>query len=885
MRQAPYVHKLVSRAQEPYVLFPAFAVLLLIVIWVGCLYVIRIEQAAAEKKASDSALDLVETYEAQMIRNLGRIDQALGTVKYAYETSHSPATLTILKERRLLPPSILFTIAIYDQHGNPVGGTSAAPLPPISGQPYFRDHLAADVPGPTVQRVNLANGEIKLLFSRRLNGENGKFLGVAQISVNPAYFTSGYEMARLGKKGVLGLMDKGGTFLVRQTGDTVSVGGHAHPAAEASRLEKTSIVLATHEWDGEQRYAGIRPLFGFPLSVLVGLSKTEQFDEFHASERVYFYWAMLASFILVAVAAILSRYAWQLSETRRRTRKDQETFYAASEASMDAMFVLRSVFDDGGHIVDFTLERANNRAAGLFRIPKEAIIGRKVGDMLPQVHENGIFRDLVDVSTTGESREHEWKNDLPMLRAAWLHRQVVAVEDGVIVILRDISERKRAEARIVHMAHHDALTGLPNRTLLEDRIQQAILVSQRSGQSVMVAFMDLDNFKFINDCLGHAAGDELLKAVARRIQNNLRQTDTIVRLGGDEFVIVLSSQQEHSDVLAATFSKIRAAISEPLFLAENKIEVTASMGVAVYPDDGMDSGTLLMHADAAMYQAKAMGRNNCQFFTPEINSRIREKMALQDGLRVALGREEFTLMYQPQMDIRLGRIVGVEALIRWRHPLRGMVSSHDFIALAEETGLIGPIGEWVLHTACRQNKAWQDAGLPAVTIGVNVSARQFKDNSLLAHVERALKETGLEARHLCIEVTESMLMQNPARAIATMEALQAMGVTLSIDDFGTGYSNLSALKSFPISTLKIDQSFISGLPSSEDDCAIAKTIIALGRQMNMRILAEGIETRGQLAFLRENGCDEGRVSCCALLPPRRGCAPAATVGNTSGKDR
>lgn len=879
-RQPSHLNKIASQAQEPYALFPIFAVLLLIFIWAWCLHVIRVEQAAIEKKTSDSALELVETYEAQMIRNLERIDQALGTVKFAHETSDSPGTLGVLKERRLLPPSILFNIAVFDRRGNPVEGTSAISPPPISDQQYFLDHLIADTPIPTVQLANPGNGDVRLLFSRRLNGKDGRFLGVAQISVDPSYFISGYETARLGKKGVLGLLNNDGVFLVRRTGDVTSVGGQAHPAASTSQLEKASIALETHEWDGEQRYAGVRPLFGFPLTVLVGLSKAEQFAEFDASERTYLYWAALASFILLAVTAILSRYAWQLSETRRRKRKDQETYYAASEASMDAVFVLRNVFDKSGEIVDFILESTNNRAAELFRMPKEKIVGRKVCEMLPQICESEMFKDFIGVATTGGSREHEWKNDLPILRATWLHRQVVSVEDGIVVILRNISERKRDEERIVHMAHHDSLTGLPNRTLLEDRIQQAILQSQRGGNSVMVAFIDLDNFKFINDCLGHAAGDELLKIVAKRIRKNLRQTDTIVRLGGDEFVIVLSSQKEHADAIAATFHKIRTTIAEPVFLGENQIEVTASMGVAVYPEDGGTSAALLMNADAAMYQAKAQGRNNCQFFTADINSRIREKMALQDGLRVALGREEFLLLHQPQVELHLGRIVGVEALIRWRHPSRGMVSSQQFIALAEETGLIGPIGEWVLRTACRQNKAWQNAGLPAVPISVNVSARQFKDNSLLAQVEHALKESGLEACYLCLEVTESLLMLDPTRAITTMKRLQAMGVTLSIDDFGTGYSNLSALKSFPISTLKIDQSLISSLPSGVDDRAIAKTIISLARQMDLNIIAEGIETEGQLVFLRDNGCDTGQGFL--LCPPSTSEEIAQRLQSTEG---
>ena len=665
-------------------------------------------------------------------------------------------------------------------------------------------------------------------------------------------------MSRLGSQGVLGLLNKEGVFLARRTGELTSVGGQSRLAAPGSQLENPQIVLERHAWDGVERYASVRPLHGFPLSILVGLSKEEQFEEFRQLKSNYLYWSAIFSVFVLIVTLVLSRYAWQLSASRRRTRKDQETYYAASKASMDAVIVLASERDRYGNIVNFTLESLNNQAIDFLRIPRDKYIGRPVTEILPVVRENGMFDELLYVAETGEIRECEWENDLPILRVSWLYRQIIRVEHGVVMILRDISERKRVEARIVYMAHHDSLTGLPNRTLLEDRIHQAILQAQRNHHAVMVAFIDLDNFKFINDCLGHAIGDELLKIVAMRIRQTLRQSDTVLRLGGDEFVIVVSGPQDNKEALAASFQKIRMTIAEPIHISGNRIEVTTSMGVAVYPDDGTDSSTLLMRADATMYQAKAQGRNNCQFFTPELDKRIRERMDLQDGLRVALERNAFSLVYQPQVDLRTGHIVGLEALLRWRHPERGIISSNHFIDLLEETGLIGTVGEWVVRTACEQNKAWQDQGLQPVTMSVNVSPRQFNDNSLIAQVSDALSKSGLDPRYLCLEVTESMLMPSPNRSIATMASLQKMGVALSIDDFGTGYSNLSALKSFPIKRLKIDQSFVCGVPFNENDCAIAKTVISLGRQMNMHILAEGIETQEQLAFLKSCGCDEGQ---------------------------
>ncbi|MGX7872324.1 EAL domain-containing protein [Mesorhizobium sp. ORM6] len=417
-------------------------------------------------------------------------------------------------------------------------------------------------------------------------------------------------------------------------------------------------------------------------------------------------------------------------------------------------------------------------------------------------------------------------------------------------------ERKLAEDQIHFMANHDVLTGLPNRALLEDRLLQAILYAQRYDRWVTVLFIDLDNFKLINDTLGHNAGDELLKTVAGRMVECVRATDTVVRLGGDEFVIVLSDPPGHVDLISETVQRIRVAIAEPIELGRHQLRTTASIGIANYPKDGASPDALLANADAAMYSAKEFGRDNFQFYAPEFNTRAREKLVLREELRVALARSEFFLLYQPQVDLRTGHVFAVEALLRWEHPTRGTVSPTVFIPTAEETGLIVPIGDWVLHEACRQNKAWQDAGLPPLTVCVNVSARQFKEKNLIDRIINALKDSGLAARYLELEVTESLIMQDIELAVATMNALQGLGVQISIDDFGTGYSSLSALKTFPVARLKIDKSFINELAADENDQAVASAVISLGQKLNLRVIAEGVETDDQVAFLRRNNCDE-----------------------------
>ncbi|WP_245500190.1 EAL domain-containing protein, partial [Mesorhizobium sp. M4B.F.Ca.ET.089.01.1.1] len=417
-------------------------------------------------------------------------------------------------------------------------------------------------------------------------------------------------------------------------------------------------------------------------------------------------------------------------------------------------------------------------------------------------------------------------------------------------------ERKLAEDQIHFMANHDVLTGLPNRALLEDRLSQALLYAQRYDRWVTVVFIDLDNFKLVNDTLGHNAGDVLLKTVANRMVECVRPTDTVVRLGGDEFVIVLFDQPTNVDLISETLQEIRAAIAEPVHLGRHRLRATASIGIANYPKDGTSPDQLLANADAAMYRAKEFGRDNFQFYAPEFNTRAHEKFLLQEELRNALARSEFILLYQPQVDLRSGEVFAVEALLRWKHPTRGMVAPDTFIPTAEETGLIVPIGDWVLHEACRQNKAWQDAGLPPLTVCVNVSARQFREPNLIGRVVNALTDSGLEARYLELEVTESLIMQDVELAVATMDALQSLGVQISIDDFGTGYSSLSALKTFPVARLKIDKSFIKDLAADENDQAVASAVISLGQNLHLRVIAEGVETDDQVAFLRKNNCDE-----------------------------
>jgi diguanylate cyclase (GGDEF)-like protein/PAS domain S-box-containing protein len=428
---------------------------------------------------------------------------------------------------------------------------------------------------------------------------------------------------------------------------------------------------------------------------------------------------------------------------------------------------------------------------------------------------------------------------------------------GVVIVFRDMGSTRTMALQMVHSAHHDFLTGLPNRKLLSDRVRQAIVSAPRHMKKVAVLFLDLDGFKHINDSLGHPIGDRLLQSIAKRLVDSVRGSDTVSRQGGDEFVVLLS-EVEGLDSVVTTVRRLLQVGAEPHSIDQHDLHVTTCIGVSIFPDDGLDPETLIKNADTAMYQAKENGRQSYQFFKPAMNVRAVERQSIEGSLRRALERQEFAVHYQPKINLRTGEISGAEALIRWTHPTRGPVSPAQFIPVAEDCGLILPIGNWVLREACKQARTWVDAGLPLGTMGVNISAMEFRNENFLEGVFAILKDTGLHPTSLELELTESVLMKHPESTASVLQALRAKGVQVAVDDFGTGYSSLSYLQKFSIDALKIDQSFVRRITTAPDETTIVTAVIGMARSLKLRVVAEGVETLKELEFLQARQCDEAQ---------------------------
>jgi diguanylate cyclase (GGDEF)-like protein/PAS domain S-box-containing protein len=619
----------------------------------------------------------------------------------------------------------------------------------------------------------------------------------------------------------------------------------------------------------EAGHIGMRPLVNSDLSGLESfMHSIEQLRRLHSISRdeINSELSVLKArsetdlLVIFAVAVLVgSLIVWgTLRKIRGLVETQRQTESALRQSSR--------VFDSAAEGVVITDINANitsvNRAfTKITGYSENEVLGKNPSMLRSGRHDREFYKTMwSSILRQGEWRGEVWdRRKNGEIFPKWQTISAVRDEDGnlthYVSVFSDISQLKESEEKLHHLAHHDALTALPNRLLLDARLEHSLQHAHRVGAHVAVLFLDLDRFKKINDSLGHSVGDELLQLVAKRLLTCIRGEDTIARLGGDELVIVLG-HMDKTDYAATIAQAVQDTLSAPFELEGQDVFVSASIGISLYPQDGRDATTLLKNADAAMYMAKSEGRNGFRFYSKELTVSGCDSLALESRLYRAVESEQLLLHFQPQVSLKSGNIVGVEALLRWQHPQLGLLPPAKFIHLAEENGLIEVIGKWVLHSACTQAKAWQKEGLAPFRIAVNISERQLRQNNIIQEIRDVLEDTGLEPHNLELELTESSVMKRAERAAKTLDALRELGTSIAIDDFGTGYSSLSYLKRFSVDRLKIDRSFVRDIPQDASDIALAKSIIALGHSLKLSVVAEGVETQAQRELLTSIGCDE-----------------------------
>jgi diguanylate cyclase (GGDEF)-like protein len=745
-------------------------------------------------------------------------------------------------------------INVFDANGQLINSSQSWPVPAvnIADLAYFRD-FAADDRSPVVQLAPVNSrltGGWTTVIARKVVGPNGQFLGLASREISPANFEKFFESLVLGTGSAISLLHRDGTLLARYPHIEAMIGRNFQTAPIQQILSRADhgTTRLISPIDGEDRLASARALSEFPLSIIATTSVATALADWRAQTRSL---VGAAGLVTLAIAftlfLIVRKLSKQHANSERRLALEKERLDTAINNMTQGLLL----YDKDARIV-----LCNQRYLEMYHLSADVVKpGCHFRDLIAHRKETGSFGGNVDEFVTNVLRNVAEKRATNSVVVTADGRSVQIVNrplanGGWVATQEDITERRHAEQQITHLAHHDALTDLPNRALFRERLEQE-LERARRGEQLAVLYIDIDEFKSVNDSLGHPAGDELLKAVASRLQSCVREADFVARLGGDEFAIVQTGIKQPCDVVDLV-RRIYEAIREPYECLGHQVATDASIGIALAPNDGTDLDQLLKSADLAMYGAKADGRRTYRFFEPEMDARVKARRTLELDIRQAIADGAFELHYQPVINAGSSEIVGCEALLRWNHPVRGMISPAEFIPIAEETGLICELGDWVLSTACAEATNWP----PGIKLAVNVSPVQFRSHGFSLKVANALATTGLSANRLELEITEAVLIRDDEAALAMLQHLRALGVRIALDDFGTGYSSLSYLQRFPFDKIKIDRCFVNDIAETEGSSTIVQAVINIARSRNMTTTAEGVETEQQREMLLSLGCTE-----------------------------
>jgi diguanylate cyclase (GGDEF)-like protein len=696
-----------------------------------------------------------------------------------------------------------------------------------------------------------------IFLSRRLSTPDGAFAGVIVVAIEPRYLLSFSDDTSLGPNDFLAVRRRDGVFFAaRQAGAPFA----AAPILRNATFHAAagSMVAAGDRFaDGRERILAWQSARTYPVVSFVGLSEDSRLAAQAVSERELVLLAAAGTLALLLVAAIGTGHSARRLRKDRYSREVNEAYRLATENAREGFYMLRALSGPDKDIVDFLIEDCNERGAAYRGIPRPALIGSRLSSILPVLFTKNMFPACQKAMANGFHEDEMFvppRNERP---AQWLHRRLTRTGNCLAVTLRDITDSKTHQQALMQLANTDPVTTLPNRHWLTAYLPGAVANAAKGGTMLAILFADLDDFKNINDTVGHVAGDALLKAVGLRLRAVMRPQDKVARLGGDEFTIIVEGPAGQQDITAMA-ERIIATLAQPFLVedGEQTHSVRASIGISVYPRDGKDGDTLLRHADIAMYSVKTRGKGTYRFFEPALSQRRLARLRREAELKHAIAHDELVLHYQPRVNASTGQLTSMEALVRWVHPLHGLIPPAEFIPLAEETGLIMPLGAQVIEMACARLALWKKQGLPVVPVSVNVSACQICSGDVSRLLAAALARHDLDAALIEVEITESATMGEGSSALAALADIQALGIRLYVDDFGTGYSCLAELKRLRMDGLKIDRAFTSRLLSGEDDRALFTAIVSIARAFGMRIVAEGVETAAQLQALQQYACDE-----------------------------
>ncbi len=856
------IHKFRLTAENAKIIFvwPIFCLVMGIALWNFIGWKIDSEKIALETRAVTDAASLARVYATFLSRSFEQMDQISMHVKLDWEHLQD-FRLENLKRDGFFATSQFEVVAIIDREGRPVSSTARTHQNlSLAQQDYFLFHKFNNsselhIGTPTVSPFS---GKNVIYFTRRLEAKDDSFAGVILIGVDPAYLLSFYDSAILGKAGLLAAIGEDGILRSSMIGgnhyEALKPAVHVTDALRSvrtPRLVEDGTVFA----DKLPRYVGWQDVKTYPFTVLVGLSKHELFSPYESSWRTYRSFAIGGSLALLFFALFGGISGVRVAEKERQALAVRKTYRVATDGANEGFYIISPVFDDAEKIVDWELVDCNERGAFFFGISHEKFLGIRLSTLYPEK----IFQSIIDVFNAAfisGSYEDEYRvPDESPLNINWLYRRFVKSETGLALTIRDISEAKKNEQNLMRLVNEDALTALPNRHWLLRFLPAAMERAKASGNKLAILFVDLDDFKNINDTLGHSSGDELLKIVAMRIKAVLRPSDRIVRLGGDEFTIVVEQVLSRNDA-SIVAERITKALKAPIDLTEGKQLIGASIGISIFPDDGIDPEVLLKNADIAMYAVKADGKGHHRFFESHLYDTLKIRLDSEQALRLAIEQDQFVLHYQPRVDTLTCEICGMEALVRWIDPVRGMIPPLEFIPLAESTGLILKLGEQVIEKACAQIATWKKAGLTTVPVSVNVSPKQFSEGNIKNLLSLYIAKYDIDPSDIQVEITESAMMGEQEVIALELSEIRALGILLLIDDFGTGYSSLSQLQRFDMDVLKVDRAFTSELGATSEGEVFVKAIISMAHALGMKVTAEGVETIQQMEILQSLLCDE-----------------------------